>query len=122
MEIYFKKFKNRCLNNQNSLNRVIKLGRVCGSIWKYRMQLFSWRMCTVHTAGVNVECQRHQLLGEVQEICKIGLSKMQFPAFPGPDLGNLEGFLRALKNAHKKYIHVYDRNYLFFSIVCITCT
>ena len=35
---------------------------------------------------------------------------MQFPAFPGPDLGNLEGLLRVLKNAHKKYRHVYDRN------------
>ena len=24
-------------------------------------------------------------------ICKIGLSKMQFPAFPGPELGNWKG-------------------------------
>ena len=28
------------------------------------------------------------------EVCKIELSKMQFPAFPGPELGNLEGLLR----------------------------
>ena len=29
-----------------------------------------------------------------QEIFKIGLSKMQFPAFPGPELVNREGLLR----------------------------
>ena len=63
MEIYFNKFKNCCLNNQNSLNCVIKLGRVFGSIWRYRMQWFSWRTCTVHAAGTNVECQWHQCLG-----------------------------------------------------------
>ena len=39
-------------------------------------------------AGVNVECRRHELLGGPGaclpwEICKTGLSKMQFPAFPG---------------------------------------
>ena len=34
--------------------------RVFGSIWKYRMQWFSWRTCTV---GTNVECRRHELLG-----------------------------------------------------------
>ena len=38
-----------------------------------------------------------------REICKIGLSKMQFPAFPGPELGNPEGLLkRYIKNAHEK--------------------
>ena len=73
--------------------------RVFGSIWKYRMQWFSWRTCTVRAAGANVECRRHELPGGSEamppwEICKIGLSKMQFPAFPGPELGNLEGLLR----------------------------
>ena len=37
--------------------------RVFGSIWKYRMQLFSLRTCTVRAAGANVECRRHELLG-----------------------------------------------------------
>ena len=38
-----------------------------------------------------------------REICKIGLSKMQIPAFSGPELGNREGLLRRyIKNAHKK--------------------
>ena len=36
--------------------------RVFGSIWKYRMQCFSWRTCTVRAAGTNVECRMHQLL------------------------------------------------------------
>ena len=36
--------------------------RVFGSIWKYRMQWFSWRTCTVRAAGANVECRRHELL------------------------------------------------------------
>ena len=76
--------------------------RVFGSIWKYRMQWFSWRTCTVRAAGANVECRRHELPGGSEamppwEICKIGLSKMQFPAFPGPELGNLEGLLRPWK-------------------------
>ena len=31
----------------------------------------------------------------VGEIYKIGLSKMQIPAFPGPELGNREGLLRS---------------------------
>ena len=52
---------------------------------------------------LSVECQRHQLLRAEggggsrgmppRESCKIGLSKMQFPAFPGPKLGNWEGLL-----------------------------
>ena len=31
----------------------------------------------------------------VREIYKIGLSKMQIPVFPGPELGNQEGLLRS---------------------------
>ena len=56
-------------------------------------------------AGANVEFRRHELLGGFggmpppprREIGKIGLSKMQFPAFPGLELGNRN----------------YSRNYLF---------
>ena len=33
---------------------------------------------------------------------KIGLSKTQFFAFPGPELVNQKRFFQALKNAHKK--------------------
>ena len=36
--------------------------RVFGSTWKYRMQWFSWRRCTVRAAGANVECRRHEFL------------------------------------------------------------
>ena len=62
--------------------------RVFGSIWKYRMQWFSWRTCTFRAAGANVEYLRHELLGGARrhyprEIDKIGLSKMQFRAFLG---------------------------------------
>ena len=85
--------------------------RIFGSIWKYRMQWFSWRTCTVRAAGAHVEFRRHELLGASGvmppwEICKIGLPKLQFAALPGPELGNQN----------------YDRNHLFFffSIVCIT--
>ena len=35
--------------------------RVFGSIWKYRMQRFSW--FTIHAAGANFERRRHDLLG-----------------------------------------------------------
>ena len=43
-----------------------------------------------------------------REICKIGLSKMQFPAFSGPELGNREGLLRRyIKKCLRKNIHVY---------------
>ena len=60
--------------------------RVFGSIWKYRMQWFSWRPEARTPKRVQ---------GLVPwEVCKIELSKMQFPAFPGPELGNLEGLLR----------------------------
>jgi len=53
----------------------------------------------MRVASVNGECWRHELLGgsggmPPREICKIGLSKMQFPAFPGPELVNREGLLR----------------------------
>ena len=59
------------------------------------------------SAGANVELpeartpkggQGHAPPPPLREICKIGLSKMQFPAFPGPELGNRN----------------YDRNHLFF--------
>ena len=42
-----------------------KLGsdRVFGSIWKYRIQWFSWQTCTIRATGVNIECRRHELLG-----------------------------------------------------------
>ena len=42
-----------------------KLGsdRVFGSIWKYWIQWFSWRTCTIRATGTNVECWRHELLG-----------------------------------------------------------
>ena len=75
-------------------------GRVFGSIWKYRrMQWFSWRTYTVRAVGASVECRRHELLGgsgynPPREICKIGLSKMQFPAFFGPELGKRKSLLR----------------------------
>ena len=66
----------------------------------------------VQLADVHRSRRWHELLGgsggmppsPPREICKIGLSKMQFPAFPGPELGSRN----------------YDRNHLFFSIVCIT--
>ena len=51
-------------------------------------------------AGANVEWGTHELLvGGVRwhaprEICKIGISKMQFPAYPGPKLVNREVLLR----------------------------
>ena len=81
--------------------------RVFGSIWKYRMQWFSWRTCTFRAAGANVEYRRHELLGgtrrhDPREIDKIGLSKMQFRAFPGPELGNRN----------------YERNSLSFFRLC----
>ena len=38
-----------------------------------------------------------------REICKIGVSKMQFAAFPGPELGNRN----------------FDRNHLFFFSDCM---
>lgn len=62
------------------------------------MQWFSWRTCTVRVAGANVQYRSHELLRGLWqdppgEICKIGLSKMQFPAFPGPEWGNREGLL-----------------------------
>lgn len=83
-----------------------KLGsdRVFGNIWKYQIQWFSWRTCTIRAAGTNIECWKHKALGGCGacpppwEICRIGFSKLQFPAFPGLELGNQN----------------YDRNYLFF--------
>ena len=56
---------------------------------------------------MNIECLGHELVGGsggmlLREIFKIGLSKMQFPEFPGPELVNREGLLRHLRNAHKK--------------------
>lgn len=47
----------------------------------------------------SVECRTHELLGtplppellSPREICKTGLSKMQFPTFPGPESGNRKG-------------------------------
>lgn len=53
-------------------------------------------------AAANVEWRIHELLvggGGVRwhtprEICKIGISKMQFPAYPGPELVNRENLLR----------------------------
>ena len=44
------------------------LSRVFGSIWKYRMQWFSWRTCTVRAAGANLKCRRHELLGALLSI------------------------------------------------------
>ena len=92
-------------SNNRLQEKQVDTFRVFGSIWKYRVQWFSWRTCT----GANVECWRHELLGgpgacpPPREIGKIGLSKMQFPAFPGPELGNRN----------------YDRNYLFFFFDCV---
>ena len=40
----------------------LKLNRVFGSIWKYQLQWFRWRTCTVPAAGVNVESRRHEFL------------------------------------------------------------
>ena len=62
------------------------------------------QLADVHRSRrANVECRRHELLrasGDMppREICKIGVSKMQFAAFPGPELGNRN----------------FDRNHLFF--------
>ena len=76
--------------------------RIFGSIWKYRMQWFSWRTCTVRAArtlsagGTNSYGRPGTC--PPREICKIGVSKMQFAAFPGPELGNRN----------------FDRNHLFF--------
>ena len=42
--------------------------RLFGSIWKFRMQRFSWRTCTVRTAGVNVECRKHELQGGSEDM------------------------------------------------------
>ena len=39
------------------------------------------------------ECRRHKLLGGSGKFIKTGLSKMQFPAFPAPELGNQKGLL-----------------------------
>ena len=50
-----------------------------------------------------------------REICKIGLSKMQFPAFPGPELGNRKGLSRRLKMFTKKEIFDWFGNYQFVS-------
>ena len=47
------------------------------------MQWFSWQPEARTPRGV----QGHA----PWEICKTGLSKMQFLASPGPELGNLEG-------------------------------
>ena len=59
------------------------------------MQRFSWRTCTVCVSGANAECRRHELRAKsgsiiTREIFSIGLSKMQFLAFPGPELINRE--------------------------------
>ena len=37
-----------------------------------------------------------------REICKIGLSKMQFPAFPGPELGNRGKVFYSVKKCSQK--------------------
>ena len=52
--------------------------------------------CLYHSN--NAECRSHKLLGGSKgmlplEIFIIGLSKMKFPAFPGPELINQEGLL-----------------------------
>ena len=60
------------------------------------MKWFSWRMCTFRAAGMNVSAGGTNSLGGPEHalpppplgICKIGFSEMQFPAFPGPELGN----------------------------------
>ena len=64
------------------------------------MQWFSWRTCTVRTAGAGAS---GGMPSPPREICKTGFSKMQFPAFPEPELGNRN----------------YDRNYLFFFFDCM---
>ena len=83
--------------------------RVFGSIWKYRMQLFSWRTCTVRAAGANVECRRHELLG--------GSGGMP----PGKlvKLDSLKcNFLRSLDRSW--VTRVMRGTISFLSIVCIT--
>ena len=92
---------------------VLQLGevrrRVFGSIWKYRMQLFSWRTCTVRAAGANVECGRHELLG--------GSGGMP----PGKlvKLDSLKcNFLRSLDRSW--VTRVMRGTISFLSIVCIT--
>ena len=81
-----------------------KLSQDCGvfgSIWKYRMQCFSWRTCTVRAAGTNVECRMHQPLrgsggrppGKFVKLDSLYQSATA-PAFPGPKQGNQERLLR----------------------------
>ena len=53
----------------------------------------------VQLADLHHQCRRHKLLGgpgtcSPWKVFKIGLSKMQFSAFPGPELINWEGVLR----------------------------
>ena len=53
-----------------------------------------------------------------RKICKIGLSKMQFPAFPGPELGNRKGLLRRSKMFTRKEVFDWFGNYNYqFAVV-----
>ena len=65
--------------------------RVFGSIWKYRMQWFSWRTCTVRAAGANLKCRRHELLGaglsieagsqRKSAVCEATLCRLVLPGY-----------------------------------------
>ena len=85
--------------------------RVLGSILMYWIQRLNRWTSDLSAKGANVECWCTNFWGgggggggkgkgrghAFPGIFKIGLSTMQFPAFPGPELVN-----RALKNAHEK--------------------
>ena len=63
--------------------------------------LYCNQTATLNCSNKPVGVSRGMLL---QEICKIGLSKMQFPAFPGLELLNWEGLLGVRKRSQKNEI------------------
>ena len=44
------------------------VGRLLDSIWKFWMQRFSWRTCTVRSAGAKVERRRYNLWGGSEDM------------------------------------------------------
>ena len=97
--------------------------RVFGSTSKYRMQWFSLRTCTVRATRASVECRGDELLGGFRghappEFCKIWLSKMQFLAFPGPELG-IRNYDKLIKG--KKLFSNLKNNYFVCELPDVTC-
>ena len=72
--------------------------RVFGSIWKYRMQWFSWRTCTARAAGAEARTPRgvrgHAPPGKFVKLDSLKCNFLR----SGPELGNRN----------------YDRNHLCF--------